>query len=62
MLVFFLKKKKIDYPITQDRLGHVSVGINRGALAHSKINYLKNHKSPPHEIALMGSLIPPYLF
>lgn len=37
------------------------VGINRWVLAHSKINSFKNHKGPPHEIACMGSLVPPCL-
>jgi hypothetical protein len=38
------------------------VGINEWALAHSKINSLENHKSPPHGMACMWSLVPPCLF
>ena len=38
------------------------VGINEWALAHSKINSLENHKSPPHGMTCMWSLVPPCLF
>ncbi len=41
--------------------GPDAVGINEWALAHSKINSLENHKSPPHGMACMWSLVPPCL-